>query len=138
MRSGWSRFVNQQRFFNSAITAWAIFALTLAGLLLRRPQNSLLPLYTEASRQFWAGVVPAREYLTGFYYLPASQILYTPIALAGFRVGGLVAQLISVALITWAAWELTRLLVPNRIKFAFAIVLLLLIPGVAGILRIVQ
>jgi alpha-1,2-mannosyltransferase len=138
MSSSWSPSVNERRFINSAITAWAIFALTLAILLILRPQRSLLPLYAEASQQFWAGVIPAKEYLAGFYYLPASQILYTPIAIAGLRVGGLAAQLISIVLMTWAAWEFTRLLVPERTRLAFAMVLLLLIPGVAGILRVVQ
>jgi alpha-1,2-mannosyltransferase len=130
--------VKERRFFNIAITAWTVFALILVILLILRPQRSLVPLYAEASQQFWAGVVPAREYRAGFYYLPASQILYTPIALAGIRMGGVAAQLISIVLITWAAWELTGLLVSERRRFAFAMVLLLLIPGLAGILRVVQ
>jgi alpha-1,2-mannosyltransferase len=138
MSSGWNRFMNERRFFKCAISAWGVFALVLASLFILRPHHSLVPLYSEASQQFWARVIPAREYLRGFYYLPASQILYTPIAMAGLRVGGLAAQLVSIALMTWAAWELTRLLVPERTRLAFATVLLLLIPGVAGILRVVQ
>jgi alpha-1,2-mannosyltransferase len=130
--------VNEQRSFKIAMTAWVMFALVLAILLTLRPGHSLLPLYADASRQFWAGIVPAREYLAGFYYLPASQILYTPVTVLSVRVGSLVAQLASIVLITLAAWELTKLLVPTRTKFAFAIVLFLLMPGVAGILRVVQ
>jgi alpha-1,2-mannosyltransferase len=133
-----NRSANERRFFNSAIAAWIIFALILVTLLILRPHRSLLTLYATASQQFWAGVVPAKDYFTGFYYLPASQILYTPIAVAGKTASGVIAQFLSVALITSAAWELTRLLVPERTKFAFAIVLLLLMPGVAGILRIAQ
>lgn len=130
--------MNQQRFIKSAMAAWIVFALVLIGALMARPQHSLVPLYSSASEQFWAGVLPAKDYASGFYYLPASQILFTPIAMAGISVGGLVAQIISLILITLAAWELTRLLAPTRAKFAFAIVLLLLMPGVAGILRVVQ
>lgn len=130
--------MNEQRFFKSAIAVWIVFALVLIGLLMARPQHSLVPLYSSASEQFWAGALPAKEYMVGFYYLPASQILFTPIAMVGVRAGGLVAQILSLILITWAAWELTCLLAPTRAKFAFAIVLLLLMPGVAGILRVVQ
>lgn len=138
MSLGRNRSANERRVFNVAVAAWIIFALILVILLILRPRRSLVTLYATASQQFWAGVVPARDYFTGFYYLPASQILYTPIAAAGNTIGGLIVQLISVALITWAAWGLTRLLVPDRTRFAFAIVLLLLMPGVAGILRIAQ
>jgi alpha-1,2-mannosyltransferase len=133
-----SRCVNERCFVRSAVMAWIIFALVLATLLIVRPQRSLAPLYADASRQFWGDVVPTAEYRVGFYYLPVSQILYTPIAMAGPKLGGVVAQLISLALITWAAWELMNLLIPRRREFAFAIILLLLIPGTAGILRVVQ
>jgi hypothetical protein len=130
--------LNERRFVWAAITAWVIFAVILAVLLTVLPKRSLVPLYASASQQFWNGIIPAREYLVGFYYLPVSQILYTPIALAGPRLGAVVAQIISMGLITWAAWELTGLLIPARRKLAFAMVLLLIIPGTAGILRIVQ
>jgi alpha-1,2-mannosyltransferase len=133
-----SRGLNERRFVRCAFTAWIIFALILATLLTLKPKRSLVPLYASASQQFWDGTIPAKEYLVGFYYLPASQILYTPTAMVGPKVGGVVAQIISLALITWAAWELTGLLVTARRKLAFAIVLVLLIPGTAGILRIAQ
>jgi alpha-1,2-mannosyltransferase len=130
--------VNERRFVRGALMAWMIFALILATLLIVKPQRSLAPLYADASRQFWSGVIPTAEYRVGFYYLPVSQILYTPIAMAGPKVGGVVAQIISLSLITWAAWELTTLLMTTRRRLAFAMILLLLIPGVAGILRVVQ
>jgi alpha-1,2-mannosyltransferase len=130
--------LKERRFIHCALIGWVIFGLILAILHTVRPQRSLVPLYAAASQEFWSGVVPATEYRVGFYYLPVSQILYTPIAMAGPKIGGLVAQIASMLLIAWSAWELTRLLVPTRRKLAFAIVLLLLIPGTAGILRIVQ
>ncbi len=130
--------MNEPRLFNIAVTTWAIFAVTLISLLILRPGNSLLPLYAEASYQFWSGVLPPSDYGAGYFYLPMSQILFSPITMMSTKVGGAVAQLISLALITWAAWELTRLLVPVRTKLAFSIVLLLIISGVAGILRIIQ
>jgi alpha-1,2-mannosyltransferase len=130
--------LNERRFFKFALSMWGAFSLIIVILTILRPNRSLVGAYADASEQFWAGVLPASEYLSGFYYLPASQILYTPIALADDRIGGAVLQLISVALMTWAVWELVRLLVPSRTKFAFAISLFLIISGVAGILRIAQ
>jgi hypothetical protein len=106
--------------------------------MLWHPDWTVMKPYVDGSNQFWAHIVPPKDYLTGYYYLPASQILYTPIALLGDRAGGVLLQVTGLALMTWAAWELTRLLVPERTRFAFSIVLLLIIAGVAGILRTIQ
>src|SRR5258707_12744532 len=90
--------LNERGFFKFALSMWGAFSLIIVILTILRPTRSLVGAYADASEQFWAGLLPATEYLSGFYYLPASQILYTPIALAGDRIGGAVLQLISVAL----------------------------------------
>jgi hypothetical protein len=130
--------VFERRFVDTAIWGWCIFAVILFGLMLWQPGRSLFQTYADASYQFWAGIVPPADFKTGYYYLPISQILYTPFALLGDRIGGVSLQIAGVGLTTLAAWELARLLVPDRTRFAFAIILLLIIAGVAGILRTAQ
>jgi hypothetical protein len=121
------------------LVSWSIFALVIVALsIITGAERSLIPLYIVAASDFWAGKIPAADYLFGYYYLPASQILFSPFAWAGLQVGGIVWRLLAFALLTLAVWEWAKILVPSRKCDAGALMLVLLIPGAAGALRVGQ
>jgi alpha-1,2-mannosyltransferase len=123
----------------TGLATWGIFAIVIVTLsIIAGADRSLIPLYSAASFDFWAHQVPATDYLYGYYYLPTSQILFTPFAWLGLDAGGILWRLLAFGLFGLAAWEWAKILVPNRKCDACALMLVLLIPGAAGVLRIGQ
>jgi hypothetical protein len=126
-------------FARTGLATWNTFALVIVALsIITGADRSLIPLYSAASFDFWAHQVPATDYLVGYYYLPASQILFTPFAWLGLQIGGILWRLLAFGLLSFAVWEWAKILVPNRNCDACALTLVLLIPGAAGVLRIGQ
>jgi alpha-1,2-mannosyltransferase len=126
-------------FARAGLATWSVFAAVIVTLsIIAGADRSLIPLYSAASFDFWAHQVPATDYLYGYYYLPTSQILFTPFAWLGLDVGGTLWRLLAFVLLGFAAWEWAKILVPNRKCDACALMLVLLIPGAAGVLRIGQ
>jgi hypothetical protein len=114
------------------ILAWTLFAVIVIVVLpIVTPSRSLIPLYSAATKDFWSGV----DHTAGYYYLPASQIAFTPFAALGNWLGGALWRLLAMVLLTVAGWQWTKLLVADRSRPAFGLFLLLLIPGAAGVLR---
>lgn len=130
--------MSERRLLRAGWGLWAIFAIVICVIAVAVPKRSLIPLYSEASFQFWAGIVPQQEFLTGYYYLPASQILFSPFAFAGFHAGGLLWRALTFVLMSAAVWQWACILVPARAALAAACTLPLLIAGAAGVLRIGQ
>ncbi len=129
---------SERNFIKTAMIIWIVFFAVLTVLALAIPHRSLIPLYSQASLDFWQGVQPKQDYKTGFYYLPASQILFTPFAVIGVRAAAVLWMLLSFALLSWSIREWARLLVPQRALLATSASLLLIIPGGAAALRIGQ
>jgi hypothetical protein len=121
----------ERQFLNGAVLVWAIFIIVIMALSFMSPTRTLIPLYAAATNDFWAGINHRWDY----YYLPASQIVFTPFAALGHRVGGVFWRLLAVGLLSMAAWQWTVILVAERAQLALGVFLLLLIPGAAGVLR---
>ncbi len=121
----------ERRFFNGAVFMWTIFTIVIVTLSIISPTRTLIPLYAAATNDFWAGINHRWDY----YYLPASQIIFTPFAALGDQVGGVLWRLVAVGLLSMAAWQWTAILVVDRARSALGVFLLLLIPGAAGVLR---
>jgi hypothetical protein len=115
--------------------AWGAFIVIVVALALFEDGRSLIGFYADASLEFWQGVVDPDDYVHGFYYLPASQILFTPFALAGPQVGGALWRLLGFAIVTLAARRWAEVLVPKRTRLAWAGILVLIIPAGAGVFR---
>ncbi len=45
-----------------------------------------------------------------YFYLPSSQIIFTPLSALGHRAGGALWELIAVSLLSLAAWQWSRIL----------------------------
>lgn len=121
----------ERQFFNGAVLVWAFFTTVVAALSFISPTRTLVPLYAAATNDFWAGLNHRWDY----YYLPASQILFTPFAALGEQIGGVLWRSVAVGLLSIAAWQWTAILVSERARPALGVFLLLLIPGAAGVLR---
>ena len=118
-----------------SIGLWIVFVLVIAAMTLSQPLRSLTPLYQQSAMDFWIGRREPLDFGQGFYYLPASRILYSPFALLGVAVGGLLWRLVGFALITLSAWRWADLLTPRFVDRCFATILILMIPASAGALR---
>lgn len=114
---------------------WIAYILTIAVLTLLQPLRSLTPLYGQSAVDFWLARREPLDFGQGFYYLPASRILYTPFALLGPAVGGLFWRLVGFGLLTSSARRWAALLTPQSVDRSFALILVLMIPATAGALR---
>lgn len=115
---------------------WAAYVLVICGLVIAAPTSrSLIPLYAAAALGFWQGHIWPANFHNGYYYLPASEVLFTPFAYAGSLVGGLLWRLLAAGLLTLAAWRWARIIAREHAAPATATVLALLISSSAGVLR---
>jgi hypothetical protein len=123
----------------TGLIAWgALIAIILTLSAVTGAERSVIPLYIDASLDFWAGRIPDTDYRFGYYYLPVSQILFAPFAWAGLHLGGTLWRLLAFGLLTFAVHTWSNLLFLTRKCDATALMLVLLIPGVAGALRVGQ
>ncbi len=120
----------QRLFVAASWTIWAVFvAIRLRGTaaaLVERP-SELFPVFVYVSfvDRFWAGLpVYLPDSLTGFHYLPATLILFTPLAWMDLPVAGVAFGLVAAAAFTAGVYALMRALFPERAALAAGIVLL--------------
>jgi hypothetical protein len=116
-----------------AAASWAIWlvfvAIRLRGTaaaLAERPSD-LFPVFVYVSfvDRFWAGLpVYLPDSLTGFHYLPATLILFTPLAWMPLPAAGVVFGAIAASAFTAGVAVLMRALFPGRAAVAAGIVLL--------------
>jgi hypothetical protein len=120
----------------TSFVLWGIYGVVIAVLAVAAPEShSLVPFYRQMSLDFWRGHIESKNYLEGFYYLPASQVLFSPFALAGTAVGGLLWRLLAYGAMTLTVWAWCKRLTPDRATAAFALCLVLLIAPSAAVLR---
>ncbi len=118
------------------LVLWIVFGLVIGALALLWPfTRSLTPDYVHAVIDFWLSRVEPPDAAEGFYYLPASRVLFSPFAFAGVAVGGLLWRLFAYGLLTLAAWCWANLLAPQCVPRAFVMILVLMLPTSAGVLR---
>ena len=97
--------------------------------------RSLSPFYAAASRNFWSATPEPTNLAHGFYSLPVSRMLFTPFAAMGDRWGGLAWRGLTLALFGWQAGLWAQLLTPERRARAWALILLVLAPSAAAVIR---
>jgi hypothetical protein len=114
---------------------WIAYVLVISAMTLLQPLRSLTPLYQQSAIDFWIGRREPLDFGQGFYYLPASRILYSPFAFLGVAIGGLLWRLAGFGLLTLSAWRWAALLTPKVADRSFATILVLMIPASAGALR---
>jgi len=71
-------------------------------------------IYAGAVRNWWSGNNPYPPGIQGFDYLPATIILFTPFALCGRAVGGVLWCLFSAGLYASGLYRMSRLLAPGH------------------------
>jgi len=113
-----------------AWATWLVFvAVRLRGTaaaLAERP-SELLPVfvYVTFTERFWAGLpVYLPDSLTGFHYLPAALILFTPLTWMPLPAAGLAFGALAAAAFTAGVYALMRALIPGRAALAAGLVLL--------------
>jgi hypothetical protein len=127
---------NEALWIRTSFVLWAIYGLVIAILALAAPQShSLVPFYRQMSLDFWQGHIEPKNYMEGFYYLPASQVLFSPFAFAGAAIGGALWRLLAYGVMTLTAWAWSKRLTPNRAIAALALCLVLLIAPSGPVLR---
>jgi hypothetical protein len=104
----------ERQFFYVATLGWILVTFVIMVLAFTTSTRTLIPLYASATHDFWAGI----SHRPDNYYLPASQIIFTPFAALGNQVGGVLWRLVAIGLLTVAAWQWTRILVVERAQLA--------------------
>ena len=120
-------------------TGWGCWLTLLAVVsimvLVKGGDRSVVWYYHAASAAWWAGQDLYSRQVDSFNYLPAFAVLFTPFHLMGPKLAGLVWRWLSFAALTAGFWRLARLIEPDKARLLLAIMLILAIPGSAGMIR---
>lgn len=115
---------------------WGVFACAIVVLVALNPERrTVMPFYSQTTFEMWRGVAPLVDATHGFYYLPTGLILFTPYALAGPLIGGVLWRLTVFALLTLAVQRWAALLLPGREMAATGAALAMIIGAFAGVLQ---
>jgi alpha-1,2-mannosyltransferase len=119
-----------------AWVAWiALIAVVTAMVLIAPEQRSVVQVYREATLAWWAGRDIYSHQVDSFNYLPSFALLFSPFALLGPPAGDLAWRWLGFGLLTAGLFRVAILLRPDASRRFLALVLLLAIPGVAGMVR---
>ncbi|HXQ41416.1 MAG TPA: glycosyltransferase family 87 protein [Candidatus Udaeobacter sp.] len=120
-------------------TGWGCWLTLLAVVsimfLVKGGDRSVVWYYHAASAAWWAGQDLYSGQVDSFNYLPAFAVLFTPFHLMGPVLAGLLWRWLSFAALTGGFWRLVRLIAPDKAPLVLGIMLVLAIPGVAGMVR---
>jgi hypothetical protein len=120
-------------------TGWGCWLTLLAVVsimvLIKGADRSVVRYYHAASAAWWAGQDLYSGQVDSFNYLPAFAVLFTPFHLMGPELAGLLWRWLSFAALTAGFWRLARLVAPDKAPLVMGIMLVLAIPGAAGMIR---
>jgi hypothetical protein len=115
---------------------WLALIAVISLLVALNPQaHSVLIFFRAGTQAWWAGQDIYSYGRHSFYYLPVFVLLFSPFHLLGMPLGDLLWRWISFAALTAGFWRLARMVEPNAWRPVLALVLVLALPGVAGMLR---
>ena len=66
-----------------------LFLVTVTRIALGYASQESFRVYTQAVRLWWSGADPYPPGIHGFLYLPTTIVLFTPFALSGRAIGGI-------------------------------------------------
>ncbi len=120
-------------------TGWGCW-LSLIGVVsvmvaLRPEAHSVTPWFHEAVAAWWNRRDIYSHGIESFYYLPVFTLLFSPFHLLGAPLGDLFWRWLSFAALTAGLWRMARLIEPDKARLVLGIMLLLAIPGSAGMIR---
>lgn len=116
--------------------AWtALIAIVTAMAIAKPLHRTVTQVYHQAALAWWAEEPLYGAGIGGFLYLPSFALLYSPFAGLGPVAGDIVWRIVSFAALTFAVWRLSRQLLPADAARLAPLVLLLMIPGVADMVR---
>jgi len=115
---------------------WLTFIVVVSIIVVvKGGDRSVVWYYHAASASWWAGQDLYSGQVDSFNYLPAFAVLFTPFHLMGPLLAGLLWRWLSFAALTVGFWRLTRMISPDKAPLVLGIMLVLAIPGAAGMIR---
>jgi alpha-1,2-mannosyltransferase len=112
-----------------------LLAIVSIMVLVKGSDRSVVRYYDTASAAWWAGQNLYSGQVDSFNYLPAFAVLFTPFHFMGPVLAGLVWRWLSFAALTAGFWRLVRLIAHDKAPLVMGIMLVLAIPGAAGMIR---
>jgi alpha-1,2-mannosyltransferase len=105
----------QQLVFLLPAAAFVLLVLvTSVRIALGYPDQSSFHIYETAVLAWWLGANPYTSGILGFLYLPPYLVLFTPFALLGPRIGGILWCLLSAGLYASGLFRVSRQLSPTQ------------------------
>jgi alpha-1,2-mannosyltransferase len=120
----------EARTLRLALFVWAVYAAIIAGIVAVQPdRRTVTPEYREACEEWWGAQDIYEVRMHGYLYLPHAAILYTPFAALPVRVGEPLWRLVSLGLLAWSIWRLSKTFGGGRAGLWFLIATVSALPA---------